>query len=162
MLSKTYLRNIVKRNKALFDSTNNNNYIVEATIAYAIYNASGGVKLIPLPPFTDNLYNIVYNLAVVKIKVGNEISMETIKKAESHLTSTINNIRALELIETSKTQRLKLYTIKGVYLIEINNDIAMTLSKIAAICIIETCDIRIQTILIQDLIYKYFADIGRN
>lgn len=161
MISKTYLRDIVTNNKRLFDQTNNNNYIIRATIAYAVYNASGGAKLIPLPLFTDELYNIVYNIAVVKIKIGNNISTDSINKAESYLVSNIKSVKALEFIGTLNNQSLKLYTTKGVYLIDIGNDISYALARIAYICIMENCAVSMQNAFIQGEIYTFFSNIGR-
>lgn len=157
---KTHLRDLVKHNKTQFELTNNNNYIIEATITYAIYNALGGKKLVPLPPFTDALYTIIYNLAIVRIKIGKNITADNISKAEAYLIATLHNIKAIEYINNGTT-KLKLYTIRGVYLIDINDDIALALSKIAAVCINETCDTKTQTMFIQDAVYKHFINIGR-
>lgn len=161
MISKTYLRNMVTQNKRMFDITNNNNYIIIATIAYAVYNATGGVKLIPLPLFTDELYNIIYNIAIVKIRIGNNVSTESISKVEAHLVSNIESIKALEFIGVQNKQSLKLYTTKGVYLIDICNNMALALSRLALICIMENCDESLQSNFMQDEIYTLLANIGR-
>lgn len=53
--------------------------IEEGVAAYACYRASGGLKVLPYPAYLNNLYKIVYEMAMLKNKKSNRVFLNHIK-----------------------------------------------------------------------------------
>lgn len=161
MVSKAYLRNEVQRNINLFRQTNMDVYIIEATVAYAVYRGTGGTKLIPLPPFTDKIYTVVFHIAKVQSKTRSSISALELKRAEQYLVNKIDNFKHMEMVYRDGIKYSKLYTCQGTYLLQFNGP-ADLLAQIAQIILTETGEYRVVYPPIQDIVYKYLKDLGRN
>ena len=161
MINKIGLRDIVVSNKEKFEQTGNNQYIFISTVYYAIYKAIKGAKLIPLPPFTDNVFNIVYVLACARVKIGDEFSGESLYKAKNNIISDIDSIKEIEYIKQSEDESiLKLYTYRKVYNIAVTRDVARILSEIAVI-MIRKKQASSNINFMRRVIYRGFLEMGR-
>lgn len=147
----------------LFESTGDNKYIIEATIAYACYRALGGQKVTPLPPFTNELYNIVYTMAYIRQRANGRITSSIILKIEAILTKEIPTIKSLKHIHNNNIHQLILTTTKGSYNLKVNPlNSTDTIVDICLICISELSDSRLRVNDISRIVYEFISRIGRS
>lgn len=161
MLSKMELRDIVIINKKAFEDTGNNEYIFTATVYYAVYRAINGAKLIPLPPFTDSVFNTVYNIALIKSKLGKEVTKEVFRKASNNLISQMPEIRDIEYINSFDNDPfIKIHINGAVYSVKIYKDSTKMLSNLALI-IIKSNGLNINKKFVYKIVYEALSCIGR-
>ena len=152
---KAYLISNITSDLDIFKCRENKVYADNAAVAYGVYKAIGGKKVVPLPLFTDNIINIVYKCATILYKT----KKQSLNKIAIKLQDEFEKKTIIVMEDTEENKSIILGINNKEYLVN-SNDISTLVSEIT-ILILENSETYLDTKSIESLIYKYFYEIRR-
>lgn len=133
---KAYFRDETLNNKDKFNKTNDNQHIINAAITYGTYKGLGGLMLIPLPPFLDDVVDVITPIVLAKSKAVNNDSSCKLEKIMKCVSKTLTEIKSYSVSHNDSKFKLEVYlgehTIPNTYE---ENSIDEILARLANACI---------------------------
>lgn len=161
MSKKTEIRSAVIEYKKQYDTRNNPDDILEATIAYGVYRAIGGEKVIPLPPFTDGIFDIVNKIAIVKLRAPSKIIDIKYNNIERGIKSNLKSIVDIKFYARKTELVILLKTENNEYRIVTSIEPCLYLTEIAYILASELQESKISMENFKVILMNYLNKIGR-
>lgn len=152
---KAYLISNITSDLEIYKCREDKVYANNAAVAYGVYRAIGGKKVIPLPLFTDNIIETIYKCATILYKCKNQ----KLDKIAIKLQDEFEDITIIVKEDTDDIKSIILETKDKNYIIK-SNDISTLVSEIALI-MLKNNENYIDIKGIESLIYKYFYEIRR-